>query len=107
MVYLPERALPDTFGAFVALRPGPVLVPNILPAQVLRPRAIEAEAGIAGAGLLEKGDLSRIQEELILLSLAAADANVYCLTAHWEFLRRPGLGDDQIRRAATDHHRNL
>ena len=105
MDYLPERALPDTFGAFVALRQGPGLVPDIFLAQVVRPRAIEAEAGIAGAVLLKKGELSRIQKELILLSLAAADANVYCLTAHWEFLRHLGLGDHQIRRAATDHHR--
>ena len=29
MAYLPERALPDTFGAFVALRQGLGLVPNI------------------------------------------------------------------------------
>src|SRR6266446_1735556 len=105
MAYLPERALPDTFGAFVALRQGPGLVPDIFLAQVVRPRAIEAEAGIAGAVLPKKRELSRIQKELILLSLAAADANVYCLTAHWEFLRHLGLGDHQIRRAATDHHR--
>jgi len=45
MVYLPERALPDTFGAFVALRQGLGLVPNIFRAQTLLPRAIEAEAG--------------------------------------------------------------
>jgi len=81
MAYLPERALPNTFGAFVALRQGPGLVPDIFLAQVVRPRVIEAESGIAGAVLLKKGELSRIQKELILLSLAAADANVYCLTA--------------------------
>ena len=103
MACLPERALPDPFGAFVALRQGPGLA--IFLAQVVRPRAIEAEAGIAGAVVLKKGELSRIQKELILLSLAAVDANVYCITAHWEFLRRLGLGDDQIRRTPTDHHR--
>jgi len=63
MAYLPERALPDTFGAFVALRQGPGLVPDIFLAQVVRPRAIEAEAGIAGAVLLKKGELSRIQKD--------------------------------------------
>jgi len=78
------------------------VVPNIFRAQTLLPRAIEAEAGIAGAMPLKEAKLSRIRKELILLSLAAADPKLYRLTAHWEFLTRLGLGDEQIRRAATD-----
>ena len=105
MPYLPERALPDVFPPFAALRQGLGLVPNLFKAQTLLPRAIEVEAEIAGAVLLKEAGLTRVQKELILLSLAAADANVYCLTVHWEFLRRLGLADELIRGAATEHHR--
>jgi RNA polymerase sigma-70 factor, ECF subfamily len=105
MSFLPEVGLSETFGPFAFFRENFGFIPNIYRAQTLLPRAIEAEAQIAGAVLLKEYGLSRRQKECILLAIAAAKRNTYCVTAHWEMLCSLGMTERQVRQMVLDHHR--
>jgi len=104
MSYLREVDLPAIFGPFAALRQSLGFVPNLFRAQSLLPRAIEAEARIAGAVLLKESALSRTQKECILLVVAAAHRNTYCVTAHAQALGSLGMSGDRVERIIADHH---
>src|SRR5262245_53087869 len=104
MSFLREAELPDSFGPFVAFRESMGFIPKLFRAQTLLPRVIEAEAQIAGCVLLKPSQLSRTQKECILLVVAAAKRNTYCVTAHYQTLRTLGLTEDQLDRIIGDHH---
>ncbi len=93
----------ESFAPFVAFRESFGFVPGIFRAQTLLPRVIEAEAQIAGTVLLKQAGLTRVQKERILLSIAADKRNIYCATAHAEFLRRLGEPEDRVGQIARDH----
>lgn len=82
MSLLPEVELGETFWPFAFFRENLGFIPNLFRSQTLLPRVIEAEAQIAGAVLLKESALSRTQKECILLVVAAANQNTYCVTAH-------------------------
>jgi len=105
MSYLQETELGADFAPFAAFREHFGFVPNLFRAQTLLPRAIEAEAGIAATVLLKQAALSRTQKEYILLKVAAAQRNTYCVTAHHHMLRSLGASEDQLNQVLTDHHR--
>ncbi len=105
MSYLQETELGADFAPFAAFREHFGFVPNLFRAQTLLPRAIEAEAGIAATVLLKQAALSRTQKEYILLKVAAAHRNTYCVTAHHHMLRSLGASEDQLNQVLTDHHR--
>jgi len=96
MGYLPQVDLGDDFEPFARLREGLGFIPNLFRAQSLLPRVIEAEALIASTLLLREGALSRIQKEAILLSVAAASRNIYCVTAHCRMLRDLGVEEGRL-----------
>jgi RNA polymerase sigma-70 factor (ECF subfamily) len=54
--------------------------------------------------LLKEGGLSRTQKECLLLLIAGAKQNTYCVTAHWEMLRSLGLTARLLDEILTDHH---
>ncbi|MGH9798141.1 MAG: carboxymuconolactone decarboxylase family protein, partial [Candidatus Polarisedimenticolia bacterium] len=93
---------PD-WGPFLAFRDSFGFVPNLFRAQTLLPRVIEAEAGIASAVLLKPSALERVLKESILLQVAAAERNVYCVTAHANLLRRLGVPPGQIDGTLRDY----
>jgi RNA polymerase sigma-70 factor (ECF subfamily) len=103
MAYLQQRELPPGYEPFVAFRESFGFVPNLFRAQTLLPRAIEAEAGIAGSVLLKTAGLSRIQKEAILLRVAAELRNTYCVAAHSRLLRDLGVTAEQIEQILVDH----
>lgn len=103
MSYLRQTELGD-FAPFASFREHFGFVPNLFHAQTLLPRAIEAEAGIA-ATVLKQAALSRTQKEYILLRVAAAHRNTYCVTAHHHMLRSLGVPEGQLNQIMTDHHR--
>ncbi len=103
MSYLPTAELPDTFGPFATFNRRFGFVPNIFRAQTLLPRAIEAQAGIAETVLLSERELTRVEKERLLLRIAGAHRNTYCVTAHSEMLRSLGVPDQQIDLIASDH----
>jgi AhpD family alkylhydroperoxidase len=103
MSYLPEGKVPPTYGPFVTLEQRLGFVPRLFRAQTLLPRVIEAEAGIAAAVLLQPAGLSRIQKESILLAVAAASRNAYCVTAHARMLRDLEVPEARVARMVKDH----
>jgi RNA polymerase sigma-70 factor (ECF subfamily) len=94
--FVAEGRLPENYPPFQTFREQLGFLPSIFRAQSLLPRAIEAEAAIAGAFLLGPGVLSRVIKEEILVAVAAAHANVYCVAAHAHILRSLGSGADDI-----------
>src|SRR5262249_42510143 len=105
MSYLRETELGVDFAPFASFREHFGFVPNLFQAQTLLPRAIEAEAGIAATVLLKQEALSRTQKEYILLKVAAAHHNTYCVTAHHHMLRSLGVPDGQLNQIMVDHRR--
>jgi RNA polymerase sigma-70 factor (ECF subfamily) len=104
--YLREVELDEGFGPFVGFRESFGFVPNLFRAQTILPRVIEAEAGIAGAVLLTEGALTRMQKESILLAVAAADRNLYCVAAHRHSLQSLGMTEPRIDGILRDHRRS-
>ena len=103
MGYLREVDLGLSFPPFAAFREHFGFVPNLFRAQTLLPRVIEAEAGIAATVLLNEQALSRIQKECILLTLAAAHRNAYCVTDHYQTLLVLGVPEHRLDRIIVDY----
>jgi RNA polymerase sigma-70 factor (ECF subfamily) len=105
MSLLPEAPLAEDFEPYALFRKEFGFVPRLFRAQSLLPRALEAEAGIAGSILIKDGALNRIQKECILMTVAAGERNVYCVTAHARMLEALGMPAHRIDRILADHRR--
>jgi RNA polymerase sigma-70 factor (ECF subfamily) len=82
--------------------------PNLFRAQALLPRLVGVETGLLQAILVRQGALLREQRERVLLVVAAAYGNRYCLTAHYQALRSRGASESQLDQILTDpHHAGL
>jgi hypothetical protein len=103
MSYLREVDLGATFPPFVSFQKLFGFVPNLIRAQTLLPRILEAEAGVADAVLFEERALSRTQKASIVLGIAAAYQNVYWVTAHYHRLLSLGMPDCQLDQIVIDH----
>jgi len=101
MSYLRELELGESFQPFTAFREYFGFVPKLWRAQTLLPRVIEAEAALAGAILFEQRTLSQILKERILLALAAAHRNTYCIAARYQMLRLLGMPESQLEGIIT------
>ena len=104
MSYLARVELPEAYPPYRAFRESLRFLPAVFPAQSLLPRVIEAEAALAGAILLAPGSLTRIAKEHIVLAVAAADANPYCVTAHAHILESLGASPERIRALIEGSH---
>jgi RNA polymerase sigma-70 factor, ECF subfamily len=105
MSYLREVELGATFPPFVSFPELAGFVPNLFRAQTLLPRTIDAGAGISRVVLLEEGALSRTRKESILLAVAAANRNTYCVAEHHRTLHSLGVPDRQLDQIVIDHHK--
>jgi RNA polymerase sigma-70 factor, ECF subfamily len=85
-----------TLAPFAGLQELFGFIPNLFRAQTLLPRVIEAEAGIARSLLFEERALSRKQKLFILLGVAAAYRNAYCVTAYRRMLHSSGVAEHQL-----------
>jgi len=103
--FLREVQLDDSFGPFVAFQENLGFVPNLFRAQTLLPRVLEVQAHIAGTVLLKDKALSRVQKEQIILIVAAARQDTYCVTAHCKILSSLGKSGAQLDQLLTDYHR--
>jgi len=103
MGYLREVDLGSSFPPFAAFQEHFGFIPNLFRAQTLLPRVIEAEAGIAAAVLLKEQSLSRLQKEYILLTLAAAHHNAYCVTEHYQVLLVLGASEQRLDQIILDY----
>ena len=104
MSYLREVDINATFPPFAPLQEIFGTEPKLFRAQTLLPRLIEAEAGIAATVLLNERILSRIQKEFIMLTVAAAYRNSYCLIEHHQKLRSLGVTERDLDQIVSDHH---
>jgi len=103
MSFLPETRLEKDFEPFAVLREALGFVPNILRAQSLLPRLVEAEAMLEKAVRLCDGSLSRVRKERTLLTIAADRRDIYCVAMHSRVLSSLGVGEDQINQLLEDY----
>lgn len=103
MGYLPEAEPGPSFPAFATFLENFGFVPAAFRAQSLLPHLVEAEAGLLAPVLFSEQGLTRIQKERIGLAVAAANANVYWVTAHHQMLRLLGLPEPQLDQTVLDH----
>jgi RNA polymerase sigma-70 factor, ECF subfamily len=85
------------FAPYAALRDHVGFVPNLFHAQASRPDAIDAEVHAFEQIIIPEEHLSRSQKEGILLVLAAANANTYCVALQTQVLAALGTPEDDIR----------
>lgn len=104
MSFLSQVQLEDNFGPFVAFREALGFVPDLLHAQALLPRVIEAQAKLEGAVRLREGAISRVQKERILLSIAVDRQDAYCIAEGSKVLSSLGAAESQIRSLLSDQH---
>jgi len=90
------------FSPYAKLRDDLGFVPNVFHAQASRPDVIEAEVDASEQILVAEDHLSRTQKEGILLVLAAANANTYCVALQSQILAALGESEEDIRQVAND-----
>jgi RNA polymerase sigma-70 factor (ECF subfamily) len=103
MSFLPEVALSEDFQPFAWFREDLGFIPNLLRAQSLLPRVIEAQAAFEKAVRLNQGAMSREQKERILLCVAADRRDVYCAGLARTALLLQGEPHHRIEGLAQDH----
>ena len=103
MSFLSEVRLDEKFGSFAASQEALGCIPNLLRAQTLLPRVIEAQAKLESAVRLQKGAISRVQKERILLSIAADRHDAYCVALDSKVLSSLGASDGQIDDLLCDY----
>jgi RNA polymerase sigma-70 factor, ECF subfamily len=96
MSFLREVQLEKEFGPSVMFREALGFLPNLIRAQSLLPRVIEAQAKLEDAVRLRAGALSRAQKERILLTIAADRRDTYCVGMHSRVLSSLGATPGQI-----------
>jgi len=104
MSFLRAVRLDDKFGPFVEFQETLGFVPNLLHAQALLPRVIEAQTKLESAVRLPEGAISRIQKERILLSVAADRHDAYCVALDSRVLSSLGVSDNQVDNLLNDYH---
>jgi RNA polymerase sigma-70 factor, ECF subfamily len=102
MSFFSEVQLEDGFVPFVAFREAFGFIPNLLHAQTLLPRVVEAQAKLEGAVRLREGAISRLQKERILLSIAVDQRDAYCTTLDSKVLSSLGASEGQIDSLLND-----
>ena len=103
MSFLGEVRMDEEFSPFAAFQETLGFIPNLLRAQTLLPRVIEAQAKLESAVCLQKGAISRIQKERILLSIAADRHDAYCIAMDSRVLSSLGVPDGQIDNLLRDY----
>ena len=103
MSFLGEVRMAEKFGPFAAFHEAIGFIPNLLRAQTLLPRIIEAQAKLENAVRLQKGAISRVQKERILLGIAADRCDAYCVAMDSQVLSSLGVSDGQIDDLLRDY----
>lgn len=105
MSFLGEVRLEEKFGPFAAFQEALGFVPNLLYAQTLLPRVIEAQAKLESAVRSQGGAISLVDKERILLSIAADRHDTYCVALESKVLSLLGMSEGQIDDLLNDYHR--
>ncbi|MGB8536539.1 MAG: peroxidase-related enzyme [Acidobacteriaceae bacterium] len=103
MSFLREVQVDGKFGPFVVFEENFGFIPNLLRAQTCLPRVIEAQASLEGAVRLKEGAIPRIQKERILLSVASARNDTYCVNLDSKVLSSLGISECHIDDLLSDY----
>lgn len=103
MGYLPE--VDDALSAenLTTLKRNFGLAPRIYRAQMIRPDLVDAQIRLLDQLLFNKGALSRVQKEFILLAVSAENNNSYFPALHCQTLQFLGVKPEQSQQVAIDH----
>ena len=102
MSFLSEVQLEEKFGPFVGFQEALGFVPNLLRAQTLLPRLVEAQAKLESAVRIHEGAISRVQKERILLRVSADRKDMYCVGMDSKVLSSLGVSDSQVQALLND-----
>src|SRR5260370_316807 len=105
MSYFREIDVGSNFQPFSCFCEQFGFVPSLFRAQTLLSRVIESEAALISPILFTDQALSRPQKECILLALAAANDNAYCLNLHYQTLKLLGATEQRLDRIVVDYRR--
>ena len=103
MSFLREVRLEEKFGPFAAFQEALGFIPNLLYAQTLLPRLIEAQAKLEGAVRFQEGAISRVQKERILFRIAVDRHDTYCVALDSKVLSSLGVTESQIDSLLSDY----
>ena len=103
MSFLNEIQLEDEFSPFVVFQEALGFIPNLIRAQSLLPRLIDAQAKLESAVRLREGAISRAQKERILLTIAADRQDMYGVAVHTKVLSSLGAPDGQVNDLLNDY----
>lgn len=102
MSFLSEVQLEEEFVPFVGFQEALGFVPNLLRAQTLLPRLVEAQAKLESAVRIHEGAMSRVQKERILLRASADRKDPYCVGMDGRVLSSLGVSESQVQALLTD-----
>jgi RNA polymerase sigma-70 factor (ECF subfamily) len=97
-----EVQLDEGFGPLAAFRERLGFVPNLVRAQTLLPRLIEANEKLVSATLIREHALPRVQKERMALCVAATLQDTYSVTANAGILHSLGVSKSQIAQLLSD-----
>lgn len=103
MGFLPEMDDALSTESLSALKRNFGLAPKIYRAQLLRPDLVDAQVHLLDRLLFNKGALSRLQKEFILLAVSAENNNSYFPALHCQTLQFLGVKAEQSQQVAIDH----
>ena len=104
MSFLPEDDDPANIAALAIFKQHLGLLPRVFRAQMSRPDLVDSQAKLVETLLFEKGSLTRIQKEFILLVVSGANQNIYFPTVHSRTLQFLGVKPEVSHQITVDHH---
>ena len=104
MSFLPEDDEPANIAALAIFKQHLGLLPRVFRAQMSRPDLVDSQAKLVETLLFEKGSLTRIQKEFILLAVSGANQNIYFPTVHSRTLQFLGVKPEVSHQITVDHH---
>ena len=101
--FLPEVNDPLNAKSLTTLKRNFGLAPRIYRAQMIRPDLVDAQVRLLDQLLFNKGALSRVQKEFILLAVSVRNGNSYFPALHCQTLQFLGVKPEQSQQVAIDH----
>jgi len=102
--FLPEDDEPANIAALAVFKQHLGLLPRVFRAQMSRPDLVDSQAKLIETLLFEKGSLTRIQKEFILLAVSGANQNIYFPAVHSQTLQFLGIKPEVCHQVTLDHH---
>ena len=101
---MPNMEAPVLLRQYSMLREQYGFVPNLFHIQSYSPECVKAQVNFLDALLFSEDHLSRVQKELIVLRLAALNANTYLVTMQLNVLGLLGIGPEKCDQIIESAH---